>query len=43
MITAFKLKMRLEDQPIVEIHSYENPTQIEKAWWESGVYLIYPE
>jgi hypothetical protein len=43
MISAFKLSMRLEDQPMEENQIYEIPIAIEKSWWESGTYLIYPE
>ena len=40
MVNAFKLSMRLEDQPIENDEPEEQKK--EKAWWESG-YVINPE
>ena len=41
MINAFKLSMRIEDQPL-ENDEDDHPVK-EKAWWESGHIIIYPE
>jgi hypothetical protein len=41
MINAFKLSMRIGDQPL-EDNDDENILK-EIAWWESGNIIIYPE
>lgn len=41
MVSAFKLSMRIEDQPIEE--EILPPPRIELAWYESGNSVIYPE
>ena len=41
MIHAFKLSMKIQDQPYEpDLHEEK---LIEKAWWESGSFTILPE
>ena len=42
MIQAFKLSMKIEDQPLESERENEKLTKKLK-WWQSGVFLIYPE
>jgi hypothetical protein len=42
MIHAFKFSMRIEDYEIDDEHEQQSTVK-QNAWYESGVYIIYPE